>query len=112
MTQKEKYEVTTGNVFADLNLRSPDELMARAKLLQQVGALIKQSGLSQEEVAQKLGIRQPKVSLLVSGRLSAFGADTLLHYLTILGCKVEIRVKEPASSHLFHGGGMAVCPVL
>lgn len=109
MSQKEKYEVTTNNIFADLGLESSDELMARAKLLQQVGALIKKSGLSQEAVAEKLGIHQPKVSLLVSGRLSAFSADTLFHYLTILGCKVEIRVKEPAPSRLFHGGGIAVC---
>ncbi|NGX61076.1 MAG: hypothetical protein K940chlam9_00556 [Chlamydiae bacterium] len=92
-----KYEVTEGNIFADLGLEQSDELMARAKLLHEVGTLIKASGLSQREVAQKLGISQPKVSMLVSGRLSAFSTDTLLHYLAILGCDVKIRVRKPRS---------------
>lgn len=98
MDHKEKdYEVTTGNIFADLGLEQPDELLARAKLLDQVSSLIKKSGLSQREVSEKLGITQPMVSKLVTGRLSAFGTDSLLHYLSILGCEVEIRVKKPRS---------------
>jgi predicted XRE-type DNA-binding protein len=109
MSHKKEYEVTTDNVFADLGLESSDELIARAKLLQQVGALIRKSGLSQEAVAKKLGISQPKVSLLVCGRLSVFSTDTLFHYLTLLGCKVEIRVKQPMPSLLFHRGEIAVC---
>ena len=63
----------------------------------QVGSLIEKSGLSQKEVAKKLGVTQPKVSMLVGGRLSAFSTDTLLHYLSILGCEVEIRVRKPRS---------------
>lgn len=109
---KEKnYKVTTGNVFAALGCEYPDELLARAKLLDQVSTLIKNSGLSQDKVAKKLGITQPKVSMLVSGRLSTFSTDTLLHYLSILGCKIEIRVRKPRSRlGIFrHKGGIAVC---
>lgn len=83
--KKKDFEVTTDNIFADLGLEQSDELMARAKLLHEVGTLIEASGLSQREVAKKLGISQPKVSMLISGRLSAFSTDTLLHYLSILG---------------------------
>ena len=99
MTKKKEkdYEVTTGNIFEELGLDQPDELLARAELLRQVSALIKNSGLPQVEVAKKLGITQPKVSMLVGGRLSAFSTDTLLHYLSILGCEVEIRIKKPRS---------------
>lgn len=93
---KEKdYEVTEGNVFAALEIDRPEEELAKAKLLRQVSALIKNSGLSQKEVARRLGITQPKVSMLVNGRLSQFSTDSLLHYLSILGCEVEIRVKMP-----------------
>jgi len=98
MSKKSKdYEVGSDNIFADLNLDQSDELMARAQLLQKVGSLIKASQLSQKEIAKKLGITQPKVSLLVSGTLSAFSSDTLMHYLSLLGCSVEIRVKKPRS---------------
>lgn len=88
------YEVTECNVFATLGRDQPDELLARAKLLDEVSTLIKKSGLSQKEAAKKLGITQPKVSMLVTGRLSEFSTDTLMHYLSILGCEVEIRVKN------------------
>ncbi len=105
------YEVTTGNVFAALGREKSDELLARAKLLDQVGSLIKNSGLSQQEVAKKLGITQPKVSMLVTGCLSEFSTDSLLHYLSILGCEVEIRIKKPRSRiGIFrHKGCIAVC---
>jgi predicted XRE-type DNA-binding protein len=104
------YEVTEGNVFEALGLDQPDELLARSKLLMRVGSLIENSGLSQKEVAKKLGITQPKVSMLVRGRLSAFSTDTLLHYLSILGCEVEIQVKQPRSrTGIFrHKGYIAV----
>jgi len=112
--QKEEcpeYEASSGNVFADLGLEQPDGLLARAKLLNDVSTLIKNSGLSQREVAARLGITQPKVSMLVSGQFSAFSADTLIHYLSILGCIVKIQVQKPRSRRgIFHRkGSIAVC---
>jgi len=111
MAKEKDYEVTTGNVFAALGRDQPDELLARAKLLDQVSILIKNSGLSQQQVAKKLGISQPKVSMLVGGRLSLFSTDTLLHYLSILGCEVEIRVRRPRTrARIFRRkGSIAVC---
>ena len=111
MKKETEYEVTEGNIFAALELDQPEELLARAKLLHQVSSLIKNSQLSQKEVAERLGITQPKVSMLVTGRLSEFSTDSLLHYLSILGCEVEIRVKRPRSRiGIFrHKGRIAVC---
>jgi len=85
--------------------------LARAKLMHEVGSLIKISGLSQKEIAERLGITQPKVSLLVTGKFSAFSTDTLLHYLTLLGCKVKIQVRKPRSRvGIFRSvGSIAVC---
>ena len=91
------YEVTEDNIFNDLGLDQPEELLARAKLLQEVGSLIKASKLSQKKIAKKLGITQPKVSMLVTGKLSAFSTDSLLHYLALLGCNVKIHVSKPRS---------------
>ncbi len=111
MAKETDYEVTEGNVFVALGRKNADELLARAELLEKVGTLIENSGLSQSEVAEKLGITQPKVSMLVNGRLSEFGTDTLLHYLSILGCEVKIHVKQPRSRvGIFrHKGCIAVC---
>src|SRR3990167_8148450 len=89
------YEVTEGNIFSAIGRKNADELVARSELLEEVGLLIEKSGLLQKEIAKKLGIKQSKVSMLVNGHLSEFSTDTLLHYLAILGCKVEIRVRKP-----------------
>ncbi len=85
MTKEINWEESSGNVFADLELDQPEELLAKSKLLYQVSTLIKNSKLSQKEIARKLGITEPKISMLVAGRLSAFSTDSLLHYLSILG---------------------------
>lgn len=105
------YEVTEGDVFAALGRKNSDELLARAELLDKVSTLIENSGLSQSEVAKNLGITQPKVSMLVNGHLSEFGTDTLLHYLSILGCEIKIHVKKPRSKiGIFKRKGcIAVC---
>jgi predicted XRE-type DNA-binding protein len=96
--KKLDYEITERNIFAAIGRPNADELLARARLLDKVSSLIKNSNLSQDEVAKKLGISQPKVSMLVTGRLSQFSSDTLVDYLSILGCEVKIRVTNPSSS--------------
>jgi predicted XRE-type DNA-binding protein len=109
-SKHKKHEGHTDNIFAELGLEDSDELLTKAKLLHEVCSLIKASGLSQREVAEKLGITQPKVSMLVSGRLSAFSTDTLLHYLSFLGCDVKIKISKPRSRTriLTHKGCIAV----
>lgn len=99
MTKEKKldYEVTEGNVFAALGIDEHEELLAKSKLLSQVSSLIKKSGLSQEAIGKKLGISQSRVSLLVGGRLSEFSTDSLLHFLSALGCDIKIQATKPRS---------------
>jgi predicted XRE-type DNA-binding protein len=104
------YEITEGTVFAAIKRKDADELVARSELLEEVGDLIEKSGLRQKEVAKKLGIKQSKVSMLVNGHLSEFSTETLLQYLAILGCSVEIRLKKPRRQSIFaYRGRIAVC---
>lgn len=91
--KKEELHVTEGNIFADLDIENSEELLARSDLLSEVNRLIKSSKLPQKKIAEILKISQSKVSMLVSGKLSAFSADTLLYYLTLLGCNVVISLK-------------------
>ncbi len=112
MTKRNKaFEVTTDNIFADLGFENPDEVLARAKLFRQVSTLIKNSRLSHREVAKKLNITVSKVEMLLSGHFSEFSTDSLLQYLSILGCEVEIRVRKPRTRiGIFrHKGCIAVC---
>lgn len=54
------WEESSGNVFADLEFDQPEEILARAKLLRSVNTLIRNSKLSEKEVAKQLGITQKK----------------------------------------------------
>ena len=94
---KEKFHVTEGNIFEELGLEDSEGLTARSDLLSEINQLILGSKLTQKEVAKMLGITPPKVSMLMSGKVSAFSADTLMKYLTLLGSTIEIKIKHRAS---------------
>ena len=89
--KKEEIFVTHDNIFADLGLENADELLVRSELLSEISQHIKSSKLSQKEIAKILGISQPKISMLVSGKLSAFSADTLMRYLNLLGYRINLK---------------------
>jgi predicted XRE-type DNA-binding protein len=87
-----KENLSIDNIFADLGLKNAEELRARSDLMSEVVSIIRNSGRSQKEIAEILGISAPKVSALMTGKINDFSNDTLVHYLTLLGCNVEIRV--------------------
>lgn len=89
---REKLFVSTDNIFADLGLKNAEELKARSDLMSEVVSLIRNSGLSQKEIAEILCITAPKVSALMTGKINDFSNDTLVRYLTRLGCNIEIKV--------------------
>jgi len=92
MKKKIEYEVSSGNVFADLGLPDPEERLAKADLAIQINDLINQKKLTQKAAAQLLGIDQPKISDLSRGRLAGFSLERLFRFLTILGQDITIKV--------------------
>ncbi|MBI4465083.1 MAG: XRE family transcriptional regulator [Acidobacteria bacterium] len=98
MTPKREYTVSSGNVFADLQLPKPDEYLAKAELAARIIQEIERQRLTQSEAANILGIDQPKVSALRQGKLSGFSIERLLRFLLLLGRDIEITVKEKPNS--------------
>src|SRR6516165_2219032 len=86
-------ERSSGNVFADLGLKNPEELLAKAELVQRIADIIAERKLSQARAAAVLGIDQPKVSALLRGKLEGFSIDRLFRFLNALGKDVEISVR-------------------
>jgi predicted XRE-type DNA-binding protein len=91
---KHEYTVSSGNVFKDLGLLRPDDLLAKAELAAKIISEIQQRGLTQNQAAEILGVDQPKVSALRQGKLSGFSIERLLRFLLLLGRDIEIAVKE------------------
>ena len=92
MTEQMQVHSSSGNVFADLGLPNPDELLIKAELAHQISELISARQLTQTEAAELLGIDQPKVSALIRGKLSGFSTERLFRFLNALGSNVEIRI--------------------
>jgi predicted XRE-type DNA-binding protein len=84
---------STGNVFADLGLKNPEELLAKAELVQRISDVIAERKLTQARAARVLGIDQPKVSALLRGRLDGFSLERLFRFLNALGKDVEITIR-------------------
>src|SRR5437667_11589785 len=89
----EELEESCGNVFADLGLPNPEELLAKAELAHRIHVLIKQRKLTQRKAAELLGIDQPKVSTLNRGRLEGFSTERLFRFLNLLDQNVEITIR-------------------
>ena len=92
-------ERSSGNVFADLGLKNPEELLAKAELVQRIAGIIAERKLTQARAAKLLGIDQPKVSALLRGKLGGFSTDRLFRFLNALGRDVEIVIRPAKLTH-------------
>jgi predicted XRE-type DNA-binding protein len=90
--QEVDYVVSSGNVFADLGVPNPEEALAKAELANKIFVLIKERKLTQKKAAELLGIVQPKVSMLLRGRLTGFSIERLMRFLLLLGQDIKISV--------------------
>ena len=99
MTGKPVSRRSSGNPFADLGMTDPDTRLAKAKLALQITAFMREHNLTQEQVAEKLGIDQPQVSRIARGQLKTVSLEKLLALVNRLNMDIEINVMpnpEPA----------------
>lgn len=74
---EEKFEIGSGNVFADLGFRNAEAHLLKAKLATEIAESIEQKRLSLAQTAERTGLHQSKVSRLLRGQLSGFSPDRL-----------------------------------
>jgi predicted XRE-type DNA-binding protein len=92
--KKVKAHVGSGNVFRDLGLKNPEDLLAKAKLAARIVQILEDRKLIQTQAAKLLGVDQPKVSQIYRGRLDEFSIERLMRFLTALHRDVRIVVEE------------------
>ena len=97
------YEVSTGNVYADLGFADAAEMLAKARIVAQIGRIIQDRKLTQVQAADLLGIDQPKVSALLRGHFKGYSQERLIGFLTKLGMDVEIVVRPKARKRRTEG---------
>ena len=98
MTEKLKRTRGSGNVFLDLGFdkEEAENLKLRAKLMMRIEDYYRKSGLTQAEVAKRLGLAQPRLNALLKGRIGLFSLDALVNMASRAGMRVELRVKKAA----------------
>lgn len=94
MTEDITAEVSSGNVFADLGFDNPEEELLKAKLAREIRAIIKRRRLIQAKSAELLGMKQPDVSAIATGRTGKFSIDRLVRCLDRLDYKVDVVVRH------------------
>lgn len=94
MDKKEKFEKSSGNVFADLGLEDSEELRLKAELGAEIFRILNRRKLTQADAAELLGIDQPQVSRLKNGEFNRFSVSRLFSFLNRLNRKVEVRVSR------------------
>jgi predicted XRE-type DNA-binding protein len=98
MTEKLKRTRGSGNVFKDLGF-SPEEaenLKLRSELMMRIEDAYRKSGLTQADAAKRLGLTQPRLNLLLKGRIDLFSLDALVLIATRAGMSVRLAVKKAA----------------
>jgi predicted XRE-type DNA-binding protein len=94
-TGRPRIQKSSGNVFADLGVAEPDEMLAKSGLAVLIVRTIRERGLTQSEAARLLQVDQPKVSELTRGVLRQFSTERLVRFARLLGHEVRIVVAKP-----------------
>lgn len=94
MSKDRKVILSSGNVFADLGFANPEEELLKAKLVREIRGIIMRRKLTQTKAADVLGLKQPDVSALVTGRVGKFSIDRLVRCLDRLDYRVDVVVRQ------------------
>ena len=73
--------------------RRVDALMDQMRVAQRLVTLREERGLSQVKLAQRLGVTQPFIAKLESGRATNIELRTLAKWAVALGASVEIALR-------------------
>lgn len=90
------FEVGSGNVFVDLDF--PEEqavnMLARAELMGEIREIIRVNGWTQEQAAQVLRVKQPRVAEIMGMKTQHYSVDLLMKLLNRLGKQVVLTVAD------------------
>lgn len=91
MTQAETY-ASVWDALVDTPEQAAN-LQARAELMQQIAAIVKENSWTQAEAASHCGVTQPRINDLLRGRVSRFSLDALVNMATALGRRVHFELE-------------------
>jgi predicted XRE-type DNA-binding protein len=87
---------SSGNVFLDIGFPKfeAQNLKVRADLMIELIRIVRSRRLTQAAASKLLGVSQPRVSDLMTGKIDRFSIDALVEMLSRAGRRVEIATKS------------------
>lgn len=80
---------------ADLR-REVEETLNQMRIEQDLATLRERRRMSQSQLAKLLGVSQPAIAKLESGKAKNLELRTLVRYATVLGARVRVVIEEDA----------------
>ncbi len=90
-------KVTRANVFEDLGFDPAEsaDLALRAYLMAEIRTFIERNNLTQAKAAKFFGVKQPKISNIVNGKVEEISSDYLVGLLAKTGGELRYSFKQP-----------------
>ena|SRR5947199_7151334 len=85
------------NVFAELGLPYPEQLLRKANWANQICRLINEHELTQVQAARLLNIDQPKISAIMCGDFKGLSVDRLSRWAAVLQQRLKPTAKIRAA---------------
>jgi predicted XRE-type DNA-binding protein len=73
-----------------------ENMKLRSALMMALKEHINRTSLSQSQAAKLFGVKKPRVSDLMRGKINLFGLDALVNMAAAAGLHVEMRLREAA----------------
>jgi len=96
------YEVGSSNVYEDLGYEESAEMKIKAQAVRVIAKYIDTTGITQQELADILGIDQPRISRILRGQFSGVSLDKFISYLLALGKDIDITISETKKDSIGH----------
>lgn len=97
-----EFELSSGNVFADVGFDNAEEMLLKSELVRQINKIIKERKLTSVQARDLLNSSDEMLSNLTRGRLTELTLESLFRHLNILGRDLEVVLK-PRSTSNSHG---------
>jgi predicted XRE-type DNA-binding protein len=96
--QKTKHTRSSGNVFSDLGFgkAEAENLRLRSELMIRIEQFYRESGMTQAQAAQVLGLTQPRLNSLLKGKIALFSLDSLVNVAGRAGMNVRLVIRKAA----------------
>lgn len=75
-------EQGSANVYADLGMADPEEMLVKAQLATKIAEIVKRRKLTQTQAAELLGMTQPKLSNMLRSQFHGISEAKMLECLT------------------------------